>query len=60
MDALTNSVVQAAMEALVNLWFGVGKAGYSVKDEAPVALAEFAVPNIAAIPIWGNRHNGDG
>jgi hypothetical protein len=32
MDALTNPVVQAAMEALVNLWFGVSKAEYSVKD----------------------------
>jgi hypothetical protein len=41
MDALTNPVVQAAMEALVNLWFGVNKAEYSVKDEAPVALVEW-------------------
>jgi len=24
--------------ALVNMWVGVSKAGYSIKDEAPVAL----------------------
>jgi len=37
---------------LVNMWFGVRKAGYSIKDEAPVALVVFAVPAIAAILIW--------
>jgi len=37
---------------LVNMWFGVNKAGYSVKDEAPVALLVFAVPAIVAIVIW--------
>jgi hypothetical protein len=29
---------------LVNMWVGVRKAGYSIKDEAPVALLVFAVP----------------
>jgi hypothetical protein len=28
---------------LVNMWVGVSKAGYSIKDEAPVALLVFAV-----------------
>jgi hypothetical protein len=37
---------------LFNMWVGVNKAGYSVKDEAPVALLVFAVPAIAAIVIW--------
>jgi hypothetical protein len=37
---------------LVNMWVGVNKAGYSVKDEAPVALLVFAVPAIVAIVIW--------
>jgi hypothetical protein len=37
---------------LVNMWVGVSKAGYSVKDEAPVALLVFAVPAIVAIVIW--------
>jgi hypothetical protein len=37
---------------LVNIWVGVSKAGYSIKDEAPVALLVFAVPAIVAIVIW--------
>ena len=37
---------------LVNMWFGVNKAGYSLKDEAPVALLVFAVPGIVGIVIW--------
>jgi hypothetical protein len=37
---------------LVNMWVGVRKAGYSIKDEAPVALLVFAVPAIVAIVIW--------
>jgi hypothetical protein len=36
---------------LLNMWVGVKKAGYSVKDEAPVALLVFAVPAIVAIVI---------
>ena len=37
---------------LVNMWVGVNKAGYSVKDEASVAPLVFAVPAIVAIVIW--------
>jgi hypothetical protein len=37
---------------LVNMWVGVSKAGYSIKDEAPIALLVFAVPAIVAIVIW--------
>jgi hypothetical protein len=37
---------------LINMWVGVSKAGYSIKDEAPVALLVFAVPAIIAIIIW--------
>jgi hypothetical protein len=37
---------------VVNMWVGVSKAGYSIKDEAPVALVVFAVPAIVAIAIW--------
>ena len=36
----------------INMWFGVSKAGYSIKDEAPIALVVFAIPAIAAIVIW--------
>jgi hypothetical protein len=38
--------------ALVNMWVGVSRAGYSIQDEAPVALIVFAVPAIVAILIW--------
>lgn len=37
---------------LANMWVGVSRAGYSVRDEAPVALVVFAVPAIVAILIW--------
>lgn len=37
---------------LINMWVGVGKAGYSIKEEAPVALLVFAVPAIISILIW--------
>jgi hypothetical protein len=37
---------------LVNMWVGVSQAGYSIKDEAPVALLVFAAPAIVAIVIW--------
>ena len=37
---------------LVNMWVGVSKAGYSIKDEAPMALLVFAVPAIISILIW--------
>ena len=36
---------------LVNLWVGISKAGYSIKDEAPVALLVFEVPAITSILI---------
>jgi hypothetical protein len=37
---------------LVNMWAGVSKAGYSIRDEAPVALLVFGVPAIASLLIW--------
>jgi hypothetical protein len=38
--------------AAINLWFGVAKAGYSVKDEAPIFLLIFAVPAAVALLAW--------
>lgn len=35
----------------VNLWFGV-KAGYSLRDEAPIFLLIFAVPSALALLAW--------
>lgn len=39
--------------ALINMWVGVTKAGYSVRDELPILLIVFAVPAlIAGMAIW--------
>ena len=38
---------------IANMWIGVSKAGYTVRDEAPVLLIVFIVPAIiAAVAIW--------
>ena len=42
-----------ALIALANMWVGVTKAGYSVKDELPILLIVFAVPAVlAGLAIW--------
>ena len=38
--------------ALVNLWIGASRAGYSLAGELPIFLAVFAIPAIAAALIW--------
>jgi len=38
--------------ALVNMWIGVARAGYSVAEEFPIFLAIFLVPAIVAGFIW--------
>ena len=39
--------------AIVNLWVGVSRAGYTLREELPILLIVFAVPAaIAAIAIW--------
>ena len=39
--------------ALVNMWVGVTKAGYSFKDELPILVIVFAVPAAAAaFVVW--------
>ena len=37
--------------ALTNLWIGVTRAGYSLAQEAPIFLAVFGVPALAALLI---------
>jgi hypothetical protein len=37
----------------INMWIGVSQAGYSVREEAPIFLLNFAVPAaVAALLIW--------
>ena len=38
--------------ALVNMWFGVARAGYPVSEELPVMLVLFGVPAAAAALLW--------
>ena len=38
--------------AAINLWYGVAKAGYSVRDEAPIFLLIFAIPAVVALLAW--------
>lgn len=39
--------------SLVNMWIGVTKAGYSVREELPILGIVFAIPAIvAAVAIW--------
>lgn len=41
----------------LNMWIGVAKAGYSVREEAPILLVVFAVPAAAALLLawWLGR-----
>ena len=38
--------------ALINMWIGVSRAGYSVAEELPVFLVVFAIPAVVALFIW--------
>jgi hypothetical protein len=38
--------------ALVNMWVGVSRAGYSVAEELPIFLLIFALPAAAAAYAW--------
>lgn len=37
--------------ALINLWIGVSRAGYTVMEEAPIFLIVFGVPAVASLLI---------
>ena len=37
---------------LVNLWIGVSRAGYTVAEEAPIAIVVFALPAAVALLVW--------
>jgi hypothetical protein len=38
--------------ALLNMWMGVSRAGYSVAEEFPIFLVIFALPAAVALFIW--------
>lgn len=38
--------------AVINMWVGVTRAGYSIADEAPIFVVILAVPAAAALFVW--------
>ncbi len=38
--------------ALINMWFGVHRAGYSALEELPMLVVVFGVPAILAVWVW--------
>ena len=38
--------------ALINMWVGVSRAGYSIGEEFPIFLAIFRIPAAVAAFIW--------
>jgi hypothetical protein len=38
--------------AAINMWLGVSKAGYSVKEEIPYFLIVFLIPTAFALYVW--------
>ena len=56
----TRSMVMAAqlfipvwlVAALINMWIGVSRAGYSVSEELPIFLAILAIPGVVAAFVW--------
>ncbi len=38
--------------ALLNMWIGVARAGYSVREEFPIFLVIFAIPAVVAAFLW--------
>jgi len=38
--------------ALLNMWMGVARAGYSLGEELPIMLLIFVLPAAAAVLVW--------
>jgi hypothetical protein len=38
--------------AAVNMWFGVARAGYSLREELPVFTVIFLIPVLVAVWVW--------
>jgi hypothetical protein len=44
--------------ALVNMWIGVSRAGYTVAQETPIMVIVFAVPAAVALYVWRRFSRG--
>jgi len=40
------------LAALINMWIGVSRAGYSVAEELPIFLVIFVIPAAVAAFVW--------
>ena len=40
----------------INMYLGVKSAGYSVREELPIAVLVFAVPAVVAALVWWRAH----
>jgi hypothetical protein len=38
--------------ALINMWIGVSRAGYSIAEELPIFFVIFVIPAAVAVFIW--------
>jgi len=38
--------------ALINMWLGVSRAGYTVAQETPIAVMVFTIPAAVAVLLW--------
>jgi len=38
--------------ALINMWIGVSRAGYSIAEELPIFFVIFIIPAAVAVFIW--------
>ncbi len=38
--------------AVINVWMGVSREGYSVAEELPILFVTFAIPAAAAVFVW--------
>ena len=42
----------------INMWFGVSRAGYSVKEEIPFFFIVFLIPAAGAVLVWWKYSRG--
>lgn len=54
--ALLAFLVVWLLGAALNMYVGVARAGYSVRDEFPIFLVVYAVPASVALWLWWRRH----
>jgi hypothetical protein len=38
--------------AVINMWIGVSRAGYSIAEELPIFFVIFIIPAVVAVFIW--------